>query len=120
MERVVKEWKDGSGDTFAVICNHEKLQAVFSSMPNHGAQRERVVKFKFHDSDRKDYFGILVRQVASDTNWESKGAPMGLGVKGGAVISTLEGVDLRGVVFLDKEGNPCEVNFIPVEDEERN
>lgn len=120
MERVVKEWKDGSGDTFAVICNHEKLHAVFSSMPNSGAQRERVVKFKFHDSDRKDSFGILVRQGASDTNWESKGAPMGLGVKGSAGFGCLEGVDLRAVVFLDKEGNPCEVNFIPVEDEERN
>lgn len=119
MEKVVKEWKDGSGDTFAVICNYEKLQAVFSSMPNYGEQRERVVKLKFHDSDRKDSFGILVRQGASDTNWESKGAPMGWGVKGAVGFGHLEGVDLRGVVFLDKEGNPCEVNFIPVEDEER-
>ena len=114
----VKEWNDGSGDTFAVIYNHEKQQVIFSSMPNYGAQRERVVKFR--SSDGKDSFGIIVRQVASDTNWESKGAPIGLGVKGGAVLSTLEGVDLRAVIFLDKEGNPCEVNFIPAEDEERN
>lgn len=118
MERVIKEWKDGSGDTFAVICNLEKLQAVFSSMPNYGAQRDRVVKFR--SSDGNDYFGILVRQGASDTNWESKGAPMGLDVKGAVGFGYLEGVDLRCVVFLDKEGNPCEVNFIPVEDEERN
>jgi hypothetical protein len=117
MERV-KEWKDGSGDTFTVIYNHEKRQVAFSSMPNYGAQRERVVTL--HSSDGKDSFGIIVRQVALDTNWESKGAPMGSGVKGGAAISTLEGVDLRAVVFLDKEGNPCEVNFILVEDEERN
>ena len=45
---------------------------------------------------------------------------MGLDVKGAVGFGHLEGVDLRGVVFLDKEGNPCEVNFIPVEDEERN
>ena len=120
MKRVVKEWKDGSGDTFAVIYNHEKQQVIFSSMPNYGAQRDRVVKFKFHDSDRKDSFGILVRQGASDTNWESKGGLMGWGVKGSVGFGHLEGVDLRAVVFLDKEGNPCEVNFIPVEDEERN
>lgn len=118
MERFVKEWKDGSGDTFAVICNHEKQQVVFSSMPNYGAQRERVVTF--HSSDGKDCFGILVRQGASDTDWESKGAPMGWGVKGAVGFGHLEGVDLRVVVFLDKEGNPCEVNFMPVEDEERN
>lgn len=117
MERV-KEWKDGSGDTFAVIYNQEKQHVVFSSMPNYGAQRDRVVKFR--SSDGNDYFGILVRQGASDTNWESKGAPMGLDVKGAVGFGHLEGVDLRCVVFLDKEGNPCEVNFIPVEDEERN
>lgn len=116
--KIVKEWKDGSGDTFAVIYNHEKQQVVFSSMPNNGAQRERVVKFQ--SSDGKDYFGILVRQGASDTNWESKGAPIGLDVKGMVGFGHLEGVDLRAVVFLDKEGNPYEVNFIPVEDEERN
>lgn len=116
--KIVKEWKDGSGDTFAVIYNHEKQQVVFSSMPNNGAQRERVVKFQ--SSDGKDYFGILVRQGASDTNWESKGAPIGLDVKGKVGFGHLEGVDLRAVVFLDKEGNPYEVNFIPVEDEERN
>lgn len=120
MERFVKEWKDGSGDTLTVICNHEKLQAIFSSMPNHGVQRQRVIKFKFHDSDRTDSFGILVRQAAFDTNEESKGAPMGWGVKGGACFSTMECADLRGVVFLDKEGNPYEVNFIPTADEERN
>ena len=118
MERVVKEWIDGSGDTFAVIYNHEKQQVVFSSMPNYGAQRDRVIKFR--SSGGKDYFGILVRQGASDTNWESKGAPMGLDVKGAVGFGHLEGVDLRAVVFLDKEGNPCEVNFIPIEDEERN
>lgn len=115
MERVVKEWKDGSGDTFAVIYNHEKLQVTFSSMPNYGAERERVVKF--HSSDGKDHFGILVRQGASDTNWESKGAPMGLDVQEAVGFGHLEGVYLRAVVFLDKEGNPCEVNFIPVGDE---
>lgn len=118
MKTATISWKDGSGDTFAVIYNHEKQQVVFSSMPNHGAQRDRVVKFR--SSDGKDYFGILVRQGASDTNWESKGALMGLDVKGAVGFGHLEGVDLRGVVFLDKEGNPCEVNFIPVEDEERN
>ena len=46
MERVVKEWKDGSGDTFTVICNHEKLQAVFSSDVNEGIDREMSVYFK--------------------------------------------------------------------------
>lgn len=117
MERV-KEWKDGSGDTFAVIYNQEKQQVAFSSMPNYGAQRDRVVKFR--SSDGNDYFGILVRQGASDTSWESKGAPMGLDIKGAVGFGHLEGVDLRGVVFLDKEGNPCVVNFIPTEDEERN
>ena len=118
MERVVKEWKDGSGDTFAVIYNHEKQQVVFSSMPNNGSQRDRVVKIR--SSNGKDHFGILVRQGSSDTNWASKGALMGLDVKGAVGFGHLEGVDLRAVVFLDKEGNPCEVNFIPVEDEERN
>lgn len=118
MDRVVKEWKDGSGDTFAVIYNFEKQQVTFSSMPNHGTQRERIVTF--HSSDGKDSFGIIVRQVASDTNWESKGAPIGLGVKGGAVLSTLGGVDLRAVIILNKEGNPCEANLISVEDGERN
>lgn len=118
MAELVKPWNDGSGDTFTVIYNHEKQQIVFSSMPNYGAQRERVVTF--HSSDGKDSFGIIVRQVASDTDWESKGAPIGLGVKGGAVLSTLKGVDLRAVIFLDKEGNPCEANLISVEDEERN
>lgn len=118
MDELIKSWNDGSGDTFAVIYNHEKQQVVFSSMPNHGAQRDRVVKFR--SSDGKDHFGILVRQGALDTNWESKGAPMGWGVKGAAGFGHLEGVDLRAVAFLDKEGNPCEVNFIPVEDEERN
>ena len=118
MRELFKHWDDGSGDTFAVIYNHEKQRVVFSSMPNHGAQRERVVKFR--SSDGKDYFGILVRQGASDTIWESKGAPMGWGVKGAAGFGHLEGVDLRAVVFLDKDGNPCEVNFIPIEDEERN
>lgn len=112
MKRVVKEWKDGSGDTFAVIYNHEKQQVVFSSMPNYGAQRERFVTL--HSSDGKDSFGILVRQGASDTNWESKGAPVGLGVKGGAVLNTMKGVDLRAVVFLDQEGNPCKANIISV------
>ena len=114
MERV-KEWKDGSGDTFAVIYNHEKQQVVFSSMPNHGAQRQRVVKFR--SSDGKDYFGILVRQGASDTNWESKGAPMGLDVKGAVGFGHLEGVDLRCAVFLNKEGDACTVRLISVEDE---
>ena len=117
MERV-KEWKDGSGDTFTVIYNHEKQQVVFSSMPNHGAQRQRVVKFR--SSDGKEHFGILVRQGASDTNWESKGGLMGWGVKGSVGFGHLEGVDLRVAIFLDKEGNPCAVNFIHVEDEERN
>lgn len=118
MKTATISWIDDSEDTFAVIYNHEKQQVVFSSMPNHGAQRDRVVKFR--SSDGNDYFGILVRQGASDTNWESKGAPMGLDVKGAVGFGHLEGVDLMAVVFLDKEGNPCEVNFIPVEDEERN
>lgn len=107
-------WNDGSGDTFAVVYNFEKQQVTFSSMPNYGAQRDRVVKFR--SSDGKDYFGILVRQGSSDTNWESKGAPMGLYVKGAVGFGYFEGVYLRAVVFLDKEGNPCEVNFISVED----
>ena len=113
-----KEWKDGSGDTFAVVYNFEKQQVTFSSMPNHGVERKRVVKFR--SSDGNNSFGILVQQGASDTNWESKGAPMGWGVKGAIGFGHLEGVDLRGVVFLDKEGNPCEVNFILIKDEERN
>lgn len=117
MERI-KEWKDGSGDTFTVIYNHEKRQVVFSSMPNYGAPRNRVVKFR--SSDGNDYFGILVLQGSSNTNWESKGAPMGVYVKGSVGFGHLEGVDLRAVVFLDKEGNSCEVNFIPIEDEEHN
>ena len=87
-------------------------------MPNYGAQREQVVKFR--SSDGNDYFGILVRQGSLDTNWESKCALMGLNVKGSVGFGHLEGVDLRAIVFLDKEGNPCEVNFIPIEDEERN
>lgn len=115
---IVKEWKDGSGDTFAVIYNHEKQQVVFSSMPNYGAQRDSVVKFR--SSDENDYFGILVRQGASDTNWESKCALMGVGIKGAVGFGYLEGVDLRAVVFLDKEGNPCVVNFVSIEDEKRN
>lgn len=115
MAELVKPWKDGSEDTFTVIYNHEKQQVVFLSMPNYGTQRDRVVKFR--SSDGKDYFGILVRQVASDTNCKSKGAPMGLNVKGAIGFGHLEGVDLRAVAFLDKEGNPCEVNFIPIEDE---
>lgn len=115
MKTATISWNDGSGDTFAVIYNHEKQQVVFSSVPNYGAQRDRVVKFR--SSDGNDYFGILVRQGASDTNWESKGAPMGWDVKGAVGFGHLEGVDLMAVVFLDKEGNPCEVNFIPVEDE---
>lgn len=118
MAKLVKKWGDHSGDTFAVIYNHEKQQVVFSSMPNYGAQRERVVKFRSPDGN--DYFGILVRQGALDTNWESKGALMGLNVRGSVGFGHLEGVDLRAVVFIDKEGNPCEVNFVPEEDEERN
>lgn len=115
MAELVKQWNDDSGDTFAVIYNHEKQQVVFSSMPNHGAQRDRVVKFR--SSDGKDYFGILVRQGASDTNWESIGAPMGLDAKGAIGFGHLEGVDLRCVVFLNKEGDDCTVNLISVEDE---
>lgn len=118
MKTVAMSWNDGSGDTFAVVYNFEKQQVTFSSMPNHGVERERVVKFR--SSDGKDSFGILVRQGALDTNWESKGAPMGLDVKGAVGFGHLEGVDLRGVVFLNKEGNPCEVNFISVEDGECN
>lgn len=110
MERVVIEWKDGSEDTFDVVYNYEKQQVVFSSMPNHGAQRERLVKF--HSLDGKDSFGILVRQGAFDTNRKTEGAPVCFG--------SMEGVDLRCLVFLDKDGNPFEVNFIPVEYEERN
>lgn len=118
MKRLIKKWNDDSEDTFVVIYNHKKQQVVFSSMPNYGAQRDKVIKFR--SSDGKDYFGILIRQGALDTNWESKGAPMGLGVKGAVGFGHLEGVDLKVVVFLNKEGNPCEVNFIPVEDEECN
>lgn len=109
------QWNDDSGDTFAIIYNHEMQQVVFSSMANYGVKRERVVRF--HSSDGKDSFGILVRQGASDTDFESKGAPMGLGIKGAVGFGHMEGVDLRCVVFLNNKGNPCEVNFISVEDE---
>ena len=116
--KIVKEWKDGSGDTFAVIYNHETQKITFSSMPNSGEQRESLIKL--HSTDRKDSFGILVRQGSANTNWKSQVRPLGWGVTNSVGFGHLEGVDLRAVVFLDKEGNPCEVNFIPVEDEERN
>lgn len=109
MKTATMSWNDDSGDTFAVVYNFEKQQVTFSSMPNHGVKRERVVKF--HNSNGNDSFGILVRQGASDNDYESKGAPMGLYVKGAVGFGHLEGVDLRAVVFLNKEGNPCEVNF---------
>ena len=114
MERV-KEWKDGSGDTFAVIYKPESQEISISSMPNNGAERDRVVKVYARNGE--DAFGILVRQGASDTNWESKGGLMGWGVKGSVGFGHLEGVDLRCVVFLNKEGDACTVRLISVEDE---
>ena len=114
----VKHWKDGSGDTFAVTFDQDTREAVFSSMANYGSQRDYVVKCR--SSDGKDSFGILVRQGGSDTNWKSHAVLMGLDIEGAVGFGHLEGVDLRCAVFLDKEGNPCEVNFIPIKDEECN
>lgn len=114
----VKEWKDGSGDTFAVTFDQDTQEAVFSSMPNYGSERDYVVKVCI--SDGKDYFGILVRQGASDTNWKSHAVLMGFGIEGAVGFGHLEGVDLRCVVFLDKDGNPSVIRFKSIEDEECN
>lgn len=113
--KIVKEWKDGSGDTFAVIYNHETQKITFSSMPNSGEQRESLVKL--HGTDRKDSFGILVRQGSANTNWKSQVRPLGWGVTGSVGFGHLEGVDLRCVAFLNKEGDDCTVNLISMEDE---
>ena len=118
MAELIKPWKDGSGDTFAVIFDQDTLEAVFSSMPNHGSERDCVVKLR--SSDGKDSFGILVRQGALDTNWKSNSFLMGWGVEGSVGFGHLEGVDLRCVVFLDKDGNPSIIRFKPMEDEECN
>ena len=114
METKIK-WNDGSEDTFAVIFDQDTREAVFSSMPNYGSERDYVVKFR--SLDGKDYFGVLVRQCASDTNWKSNSFLMGLGIEGAVGFGHLEGVDLRCVVVLDKEGNPSVVRFKPIEDE---
>ena len=42
---------------------------------------------------------------------------MGWGVKDSVGFGHMEGVDLRCVVFLNKEGDACTVRLIAVEDE---
>lgn len=115
MAELVKPWNDGSGDTFTVIYNHETGEVTFSSAPNLGEQRESLVKL--YSIDKKDSFGILVRQGSANSNWVSQARPFGLGVTGAVGFGHLEGVDLRCVVFLNKEGDACTVNLIVVEDE---
>lgn len=116
MVELVKPWNDDSGDTFAIIYNHKTQKVTFSSMPNSGEQRESIVKL--HSIDGKDSFGILVRQGSANTNWKSQARPLGFGVTGSVGFGHFEGVDLRCVVFLNKEGDDCIVNLISVEDEQ--
>ena len=104
MATLVKPWNDGSGDTFAVIYNHETQEATFSSMPNYGAEREQFVRFQCIDD--KDAFFISVRQ--GDTFTESKGRP---------VRGSKDGIDIRAEVYLNQEGDTYVVNLIVVEDE---
>ena len=69
----------------------------------------------------EDLTGLLGKvENKGETPQGKLSAPMGVGVKGAVGFGYLEGVDLKAVAFLDKEGNPCEVNFILIEDEERN
>lgn len=110
MAELVKQWNDGSGGIFTVIYDEGTNEIEFSSAPNLGAERQSLIKV--HSTDGKDSFGIVVRQAANNTNSKSQIGLMGYGVNGAVGFGHLDGVDLRCIVFLNKEGEPCVVKLI--------
>ncbi len=91
MAKLVKKWGDHSGDTFTVVYDPQGGEAIFSSAPNKGMERESIVEVK----GTEESIVILVIQGSSASKWQSHAELMRGNVKCG--------------IFLDEKGTPCTV-----------
>lgn len=96
MAKIVKKWRDRSGDAFTVVYNPQGGEATFSSAPNKGAEREAIVEVK----GTEESIGICVIQGSSASKWQTHAKLMRGNVKG---------INVKCGIFLDKKGTPCSV-----------
>ena len=113
MAELVKPWNDGSGDTFTVIYNADTNVVEILSMPNAGMRRESNVKF----NGAEDTFAVKIVQESAISNGNARVCVKEHPTKQHIGVLREDGLDIRCIVFLDKNGTPCSIKFKEIGDE---
>lgn len=117
MATLIKPWNDGSGDTFTVIYDRDFGKVEFSSMPNKGIPvRESYVTFT-NPTDSEDSFAVKVIQVSVDSTKNNCVCVKENPTKQDMDVMTENGLNIRSIVILDKDGSSCSIKFEEIGDE---
>ena len=102
MNKLLKPWNDGSGDSLSAIYNPSGGDATIYSMPNKGSRRAMVLLVK----GTEETIGILVHQAASHERCHSNAKKVCT-----RRASGFDNADTRCLVELNNIGSPITIKI---------